>query len=505
MKKNIFFSVIIASMFIVTFNGSSIDHTAQQTKQNFLYGDVALMDDIDPLVDLSVTVEIRAIRYLEEDLSSSSEVSHVIFERLRTLINSFFVPVEMDDGNPDFNVKLFINDEEFTSDIWTDSKYVYETWTATADVPDEEEFVTIKIQLWDLKNNTVSACDISGASDSYDVDLVYNIKTGKWTGDDSLGDVSGYGRLCGTDDGTIYELDNDCELWFTIYQNDYDGDGIPYWTEVFYYYTDPLEKEESDSDDDGVPLWWEYKWGYDPFVYTDHSLLDPDRDSINNYEEYITSEWLSDPFRKDVFVELDMMQDGPNGEKVYFPEHSEELLNTAFNRQNIVFHLDYGDMGGHERVPFDDLSTRDELETAYYNYFLHGDEHNWRRGVFHYGIITYNVNSAPGWMFRSNSFQLASLGMEDLTRYSFLERDIIYASGYMHELGHTFAFYPIPGHNQFSQYPWQVGYWINRPYKSCMNYGWVYTLVDYSDGSHISPDIDDWERIDYDAFEREWN
>jgi len=151
------------------------------------------------------------------------------------------------------------------------------------------------------------------------------------------------------------------------------------------------------------------------------------------------------------------------------------------------------------------LSKRSELDMTYYNYFLHGDEENWRRGVFHYGIVTYNVDSAPGWMFRSNAFQLASLGMEDLTRYAFLERDIIYASGYMHELGHTFDFYPIPGHNQVSQYPWQIGYWINRPYKSCMNYGWVYTLVDYSDGSHMSPDIDDWERIDYDAFEREWN
>jgi hypothetical protein len=95
--------------------------------------------------------------------------------------------------------------------------------------------------------------------------------------------------------------------------------------------------------------------------------------------------------------------------------------------------------------------------------------------------------------------------MEDLTKYSFLDRDIIYASGYMHELGHIFAFYPIPGHNQLSQYPWQLGYWINRPYESCMNYGWVYTIVDYSDGSRISPDIDDWERIDYDAFEQEWN
>jgi len=38
-----------------------------------------------------------------------------------------------------------------------------------------------------------------------------------------------------------------------------------------------------------------------------------------------------------------------------------------------------------------------------------------------------------------------------------------------------------------------------------MNYGWMYYLVDYSDGSRPIPDIDDWSRIDYDAFEREWS
>ena len=74
----------------------------------------------------------------------------------------------------------------------------------------------------------------------------------------------------------------------------------------------------------------------------------------------------------------------------------------------------------------------------------------------------------------------------------------------MHELGHTFNFNPIPGHDQFSKNPWQIGYWLNKPYKSCMNYAWMYILVDYSDGSRASPDIDDWNRIDYNFFEHEW-
>jgi len=476
-------AVAIVSMVLLMLGGVSQVYTARDTQPDKGMSMMGSVEDYDPLVDLSVTVEITAVRYLEETLSSS-----------------FFGGVSGADSTHNFYVKVFINDEEYTSNVWPDTNYVYDTWTATCDIPDDQAEVSVTIQLWDMQNDTIP-CDLSGDPADHDVELTYDVRTGKWTGDDDIEDASGYGRLCGTDDGTIYTADNDCELWFDIYQNDYDGDGIPYWMETYEYDTNPQVKDDGDGDGDGIPVAWEHRWGYDPFAYDEHEQLDPDGDSINNYEEYRTSAWLSDPYRKDVFVELDMMEDGPNGEKVYFPPHAEELLNTAFDRQNVMFHLDYGDMGGHELIPFDELSTRRELDGVYNDYFLHGDEDNWRQGVFHYGVITYNVDSAPGWCFRCDAFQLASLGMEDLTRYGFLERDIIYASGYMHELGHTFDFFPIPGHSQRSQYPWQIGYWVNRPYKSCMNYGWVYTLVDYSDGSRILPDIDDWERIEYDAFE----
>jgi len=492
-----FFAFMILTIFLsaaTTVNSTTIKNT--------------LNDDLDPLVDVYVTVEIKIIRFLEDKLETPFIESNslVRFPLLIKLLDKYYRPTFNSNDIPDFFVKVFINNEEFSSDIWPDSKYIYESWTATLNVPDDQEFVDIKVQLWNLEDNENNIpCDISGDSDDYDVELTYSIKTGMWTGGDYLNDPSGYGRLCGTDDGTIYEKDNDCEIWFDVYQNDFDGDGIPYWNEVNNIGTDPLVDDAlKDPDNDGIPTSWEWKWGYDPVVWEDHKNLDPDEDSLNNSEEYITSQWFSDPFRKDVFVELDIMEDGPNGEKVYFPEMSEELLNTAFDRQNIVFHLDYWDMGGTDYVPFDDLSTRNELEQAYRDYFLHNDDENWRRGVFRYGIITYNVDTAPGWMYRPNAWQLASLGMEALTRYDWLDRDIIYASGYMHELGHIFSFNPIPGHNKQSQYPWQLGYWINRPYKSCMNYGWVYTLVDYSDGTRKSPDIDDWARINYESFENEW-
>jgi hypothetical protein len=440
-----------------------------------------ILTDFDPLVDVSVTVEIKTIRFLDiNDLHMSLRAPQ--------------------DDTPNFYVKVFINDIEFTSNVWSNTKYVYDPqWSATLNVPDDQEFVNVKIQLW----SGDVPYDISGDRDTYDVNLLYSIKTGHWSGDDSIGDSSGYGRLCGCDDGTIYENDRDCELWFDITQNDYDGDHIPYWIEVNSLGTDPAINDSAlDPDHDNISTYWEYKWGYDPLKWDDHKNIDPDNDSINNIEEFLTSQWFSDPFRKDVFVEMDIMGDGPNGEKTYFPEESKELISTAFDKQNIVFHLDMGSMGGQDIIPFSADIQGQQLENIYWNYFLHKDKNNWRRGVFHYGIVDY-YDDVYGYMFRPNGFQIASSGMEKKANIPLSDRELIYASAYMHELGHTFGFWPIPGHNQMSMHPWQLGWWISRPYKSCMNYGWIYQIVDYSDGSRSNPDINDWNRIDYSYFENE--
>jgi hypothetical protein len=463
------------------------------------------VEDLDPLTDITVTVEIQAIRFLEKEEPPDP---NKLLTKTYFLRNQFVKETNINE-EPSFYVEVYINGEGYTSNIWSNTKHIYDPdWSATLNVPDEEEFVDIKIQLFDSANGDVF-CDLSpdigNSEDGRGVELVYSVKTGHWTGDDALKDVSGYGRLCGTDDGTIYQNDKDCELWFNIYQNDYDNDNIPYWTEINIYNTNPQSKNSGDSDEDNIPVEWEYKWGYNPFNWENHRDIDPDEDSLNNYEEYLTSEWYSDPYRKDIFIEMDKMEDGPNGEKTYFPPEAAELIKTAFNRQNIIYHLDMGEMGGYELIPFDGNIGRNDLNNIYYLYFLHKDENNWRRGVFRYGLVVY-FEDVPGYMFRPNGYQIASEGMEDkLNSYSWLDRNIVYASAYMHELGHLLAFYPIPGHNEFSKYPWQIGWWINRPYKSCMNYGWMYQLVDYSDGSRPEPDIDDWERIDYYAFEREWD
>ena len=296
-------------------------------------------DDIDPLVDLSVTVEIKQIRTLEQTGIKLLPISKI--DRL---------------SDPDFYIKVFINNEEFTSPIWYDTKYVNTPeWSATADVPDDIEFVNVTIELWDNNPSGDRLCDLSGSTVEDDDDddddndtsnglhlfdnrfvvLQYNLKTGHWRGDDWLpgfwggSDPSGYGRLNGCDDNSYDQNDRDCELLFDIYQNDFDGDNIPYWTEVNAFKTDPtVDNTGEDFDNDGVPIEWEWKWGYtqshnrenhtsmhdwkyNPFIWEDHTNLDPDEDGIQNVEEYRMSDWGSDPFRKDLFVELDQMEAGP--------------------------------------------------------------------------------------------------------------------------------------------------------------------------------------------------
>ncbi|MCJ7571449.1 MAG: hypothetical protein MUO82_06190, partial [Candidatus Thermoplasmatota archaeon] len=279
---------------------------------------------------------------------------------------------------------------------------------------------------------------------------MYNLKTGHWYGDDMIAtpnswtvDYSGYGRANGCDDNSINEEDLDCELWFDIIQNDIDGDGIPYWTETEIFKTDPnVDDRGRDDDADGIPIEWEFKWGhrlgydhhqgtyvlyweYDPFVYNDFKAIDLDGDSINNYEEYLTSQYGSDPNRKDIFVELDQMQAEPNGEIAsILPEGSKELIYKAFNRQNIVLHIDDSSWedSGSDMITFDNETDGgwgapndeiNEIDHVYQEYFVNSSNYSWRRGVFHYGVVLYQCSVANGNAFGSNRYQISAKGMEE--------------------------------------------------------------------------------------------
>ncbi|PNX53712.1 MAG: hypothetical protein BV458_02870 [Thermoplasmata archaeon M9B2D] len=476
------------------------------------------VNDFDPLVDnITVTVTIQEIRALDTiDLLS----------------------------DPDFFVQVMINDNEFVSDVWQNMVYVKNpNWSASCEVPKDNEFVDITIVLWDKDVTTDRICDISPNYDmdftlQYTAELRYSIAAGVWWGDDDLGDLSGYGRLNGCDDNSIYQRDRDCELLFNITQNDFDGDGFPYWLETNMYNTSPLiDNRGEDADNDGIPIEWEYtfgltyfEWGhnsgyymeYDPFTWENHSIIDEDDDGLNNIEEYKTWQWGSDPFRKDIFLEIDQMDKGPNGEGSFVPVESFDLIRDSHAKHNIFWHVDDGRLGGGEIIPFKESYTEQELSLWYWNYFMHNDANNWRRGVFHWGIVAYNWTWAEGFTFSSridgvsavDCFLLSSKYhdsrvkniplIDSLIRKTFnseKQRAIIYAGAIMHETGHSLSIHN-PGVDNFDAvWPWQIGYWLYGPYKSVMNYRYIYTdLIDYSDGSRGKNDFDDWSSIDLTYF-----
>jgi hypothetical protein len=296
-----------------------------------------------------------------------------------------------------------------------------------------------------------------------------------------------------------------------------------------------VDNRGEDDDDDGIPIEWEYtfgltyiEWGHDegyyeiynPFIWENHSALDPDNDGLNNIEEYKTWQWGSDPFRQDIFIELDQMAKGPNGEGSTVPTESFDLIRDSYAKHNIVWHIDDGRLGGGEFIPFKEILDENELEQWYMTYFMHGDVNNWRRGVFRWAVITYNSSWAYGFAFSSNINGLFALDcfslcssyhdsrvkhipfIDSLIRKTFdreKQRAIIYAGAMMHETGHILNI-RAPGVDE-GAWPWQMNYWRYGPYKSVMNYRYIYTdLIDYSNGSHGKNDYDDWATIDLTYF-----
>ncbi|GAF98482.1 unnamed protein product, partial [marine sediment metagenome] len=133
------------------------------------------------------------------------------------------------------------------------------------------------------------------------------------------------------------------------------------------------------------------------------------------------------------------------------------------------------------------MADHEALQGFYWDYFLHGDENNWRRGVFHYGLVIYN-STYHGFVFWGgvgpylDSWQISSvvLEREKVIPKIQAKRDIAFASAYMHECGHTLGIFNgnTPGCDDRSgSYPWQINWWKWRPYKSVMNYGYMYKIV----------------------------
>ncbi len=321
-------------------------------------------------------------------------------------------------------------------------------------------------------------------------DIFYDLATGGWFGDDLLRDDDGYGHI----------KYSNYEIWFDITYNDYDNDGLTYWEEVNIYHTDPyLSDYGIDYDGDGISIEWEDKYGYEPFDREDHANLDPDNDGLNNLEEYYMSYNLSNPFAKDIFIEIDYMPQY----KIY--NESIQILCDAFSEHSITLHIKVDNL-----LPYREKIYYKEARDFYWDYFLGGDVNSPKHGVYHYLIlVAYGPVSRGGNVFvgydNCDSILLSCQYINDWRVGE--KRKIAYASLLMHELGHNLGLFEddFGGiDNESCNAPWLSGYWKYANYKSCLNYRYSFSLVDYSDGSHGINDFNDWEKIDLSFFKNSY-
>ncbi len=345
--------------------------------------------------------------------------------------------------------------------------------------------------------------------------VTYDFRTGRWSGDDEFNDSDGYGHY----DGENFEI------WFDITQTSNDGDVIPYWTEVNILKTNPMEDDtDLDPDKDNCSTVWEWKWGYDPHVWDNHTFLDPDLDGIQNVEEFFMEEWLANPFHKEIYIEVDYMdqtpkklfnKDGYDGWEHTFYKESQQMLMDRYNEHNITLHVDDGtqeDMSqGGDILPFGRGNHAYQQDKGIIAGFYNNNFADERKGIFRYLVVAYG----GGWCHpqdenhwydcmcipHNKNFFKNQLG------YAMTERVIRIGQAIqvLHEMGHSCGFLmnhsggvdsSIRGAENPAEYPW-----IN--YISCMNYGYFWErLFDYSDGTHGENDTDDWGLLDLTFFQR---
>ena len=280
-------------------------------------------------------------------------------------------------------------------------------------------------------------------------------------------------------------------------------DNIPYNDRSIDRYSSISGK---DTDGDGAADLWETKYGYNPSVFDNHLNLDPDNDGLSNVEECYTDQYGSHPFQKDIFLEFDWIESQSNSTESNKP--SEEYIKKAveiFKENNISLHIDVGNLDGGEQIPYTSNFSFADLKDFYWDYFLHNDINNPRKGIFHYGLIC-DYGPSSGFSFIGcdalDSFCISA----DILKNQFeipypRQRFIIGAS--IHELGHTLGL-TVDDHggndNKIATLPFTIQWFKYLNYRSCMNYFYTYLILGFSDGSHGPGDFDDWGHMDFSFF-----
>jgi len=261
-----------------------------------------------------------------------------------------------------------------------------------------------------------------------------------------------------------------------------------------------------DTDGDGIPDWWENKWGYRYDLKENHATLDPDMDGLNNREECYTDSYGSNPFYKDIFIEVDWLKDTSNEASTIISDEYIAQAKDIFKDHQIHLHIDTGNLDGGEEIPVSSTSSFADLRDLYWRYFLHHDLDNPRKGIFHYMIVmNENPQTYEGFVFigwdHLDGMSLCIKSMQD--HYEKRDRSELIIYGIIHELGHQLGlliddFGGID--NIGSSNPFSMHFLKFLEYKSVMNYQKYLRILSYSDGTNGKNDFDDWKNLDFSFF-----
>jgi hypothetical protein len=231
---------------------------------------------------------------------------------------------------------------------------------------------------------------------------------------------------------------------------------------------------------------------------------DTDNDALNNIEECYTDKYDSDPFFKDIFIEIDWLENPDDSNKL-----SNEFIKkavTIFQDHDINLHIDVGNLDGGEEIPIQSLSSCVEVRDIYWDYFLNNDLDNPRKGIFRYCLIMNDNEEIWGGFVFVGWDHLDTIGIciqRLQNNNKLLDKDQLIIGGIMHELGHLCGLL-IDDHGGIdntgtANFLTMLG-WKSKNYWSCMNYRYVYHILQYSDGTHGKGDFDDWSNLDLNYF-----
>ncbi|OYT29729.1 hypothetical protein B6U98_01500 [Thermoplasmatales archaeon ex4572_165] len=459
-------------------------------------------DQISPLVNQGLILEVLRIRHrgLRETLQTRGNA-------WKTAPTFYFISNM--DGN-EFLSKNVAQHTETTEVFFNTWDSMFQENKIVKDSDEEQETSIVTLQIVEVESSGILGIKTTDViKDEFTV--TYDYRTGRWNGDDYFGDYDGYG----------YYLGETFEIWFNLYQLDYDQDYIPYWTEVNVLGTDPtVDDSKLDPDNDGIPTSWEWKWGYNPFIWDDHLNLDPDVDGLENLEEYKMEAYFADPYTQNVYIEVDFMEQGG----IFDPPHTlptecQQVIIEEFSKHNIKMIYDDGwpdgpGNGGGELVAHYEQISQDSGAIAQY-YYHHFPED--RRGIFRYMVIghaggfnhpgignIYDTTFIPDYINKYTPFTAIKYFITRGVRPSERGQHIALAAVTMHELGHSCGLSNVDfeGIDNMTHKSWlfPTDEWKNTyiDYRSVMCYYAMYdpSVLSYSDGSNGPPyDQNDWEQF----------